>query len=184
MRTKNSRLVFIVFIILAIFAVFNIKPIGRYFFPIKYSNYIFEYSKQYKLDPYFVAAVIKTESNYNPKAKSTKDAYGLMQITSSTGKYIAESLNIKNFNSENLYDPEYNINIGCWYLKDLKKEFNNANLVIAAYNGGRGNVKQWLNNPKYSADGKTLKYIPFSETDKYVKKVNTYYNIYKWLYSK
>lgn len=184
MKFKISRLIFVIFMIAVIFAAFNIKAIGRYYFPIKYSNYIYEYSKQYELDPYFIAAIIKTESNYNPKAKSSKDAYGLMQVTSSTGTFIAEALKIKNFNKEKLYDPEYNINIGCWYLSSLKKEFKNTNVVVAAYNGGRGNVRQWLNNPQYSADGETLKYIPFSETDRYVKKVNTYYNIYRWLYLK
>lgn len=183
MRKKSSWLI-ILLIIIGVLAAFNIKAIGRYFYPIKYSNYIFEYSKQYNLDPYMVAAIIKTESNYNPNAKSSKNAYGLMQITGSTGICIAESLKIENFDVKKLYEPEYNINIGCWYLRDLKNEFKNMDLVIAAYNGGRGNVKQWLKDSKYSTDSKTLKYIPFKETDQYLKRVNTSYRMYKWLYSK
>ena len=69
-------------------------------------------------------------------------------------------------------------------INNLNVEFNgNIELVIAAYNGGRGNVQKWLNNKEYSADGKTLINIPFKETDKYVKKVKTNYNIYLKLYN-
>lgn len=183
MRNKSSWLIFLLIVILAVLAAFNIKAIGRHFYPIKYSDYIKKYSKQYNLDPYMVAAVIKTESNYNKDAKSSKDAYGLMQVTGSTGICIAEALKIKNFESKKLFEPEYNINIGCWYLMDLKKEFNSMDLIIAAYNGGRGNVKQWLKDSRYSSDGKTLKYIPFKETDQYLKRVKTNYRIYNWLYN-
>ena len=55
--------------------------------------------------------------------------------------------------------------------------------VIAAYNAGRGRVQEWLNSNQHSDDGKNLTYISFKETDKYVKKVNVYYNIYRSLYS-
>ena len=73
--------------------------------------------------------------------------------------------------------------MGCWYLDNLRDEFNNMDLVIAAYNAGRGNVNEWLKNIDYSSDGKTLNYIPFPETRAYVDKVNSYYNIYKFLYA-
>ena len=55
-------------------------------------------------------------------------------------------------------------------------------LALAAYNGGSGNVTKWLNDPEYSSDGENLTYIPFKETKKYVDKVSTRYNIYKFLY--
>jgi soluble lytic murein transglycosylase len=82
-----------------------------------------------------------------------------------------------------LNDPEFNIRIGCWYLNNLNTEFKyNTEVVLAAYNGGRGNVQKWLKSSEHSSDGKTLKYIPFKETDKYVKKVRVNYRIYKYLY--
>lgn len=173
------------FIIFAIFVtlILNVKNIIRYFYPIKYANYIIEYSSKYKLDPYFVSAVIKAESDFNEKAKSSKDAYGLMQITSETGKWAASKMKISDFESEMLYNPEINIKIGCWYLNDLSSEFKgNMDLVLASYNGGRGNVQKWLKNTEHSDDGKNLQYIPFKETDKYIKKVKVNYSIYKFLY--
>jgi soluble lytic murein transglycosylase len=184
MKGKFSKVVWLILVIMLIVAAVNIKTIGKHYFPMKYSTYIYKYSKTYNLDPYLVAAVIKTESDYNSNAKSSKDAYGLMQITAPTAEEIAKVAGITNFQKEKLFQPEYNIMIGCCYLEDLYIEFKNFDLVIAAYNGGRGNVKNWLSDSKYSKDGKTLNYIPYSETEQYLKKVKVYHNIYKWLYKR
>ena len=74
--------------------------------------------------------------------------------------------------------------MGCWYLNNLSKEFNgDTELILAAYNGGRGNVNKWLSNGEYSKDGKALHKIPFKETEEYVRKVKFSYNIYKYLYN-
>ena len=163
----------------------NIVNIIKLFFPLKYSNYIVKYSQTYALDPYLVSAVIKTESNFKEEARSHKNAYGLMQITADTAEWAAEKMNIKDFNVSMLNDPELNIKMGCWYLNNLREEFDgNIDVALAAYNGGRGNVQKWLKSSDHSADGKNLHYIPFKETDKYVKKVKVNYNIYKYLYDK
>ncbi len=152
---------------------------------MRYKDYIDMYARQSNLDPYFVAAVIKTESNFKKTATSKKNAQGLMQITPETGKWIAEQMKMTNFNVNDLKDTETNIKMGCWYLNNLKKEFNgNMDLVLAAYNGGRGNVQKWLKDAEHSKDGENLHYIPFKETDKYVKKVKVVYNIYKFLYKR
>lgn len=170
-------------IIFLILLLINAKNIARHFFPIKYTEHIVKYSKRYDLDPYLVAAVIKTESNFEENAKSNKNAYGLMQITGDTAEWAAEKMEIVHYDNKMLYDPEFNIRMGCWYLDNLRDEFdNNMEVVLAAYNGGRGNVQKWLKNTEHSADGKNLHYIPFKETDKYVKKVKVNYRIYKYLY--
>lgn len=154
----------------------------KHFYPYKYSDYIIKYSKENNLDPLFVAAVIKTESDFNENALSNKNAYGLMQITEETAQWSSQKMGIVNFNLYMLNDPELNIKIGCWYLDNLNQEFKNFDLVLAAYNGGRGNVEKWLKDSNHSIDGKNLQYIPFKETDKYVKRVNVNYSIYKFLY--
>ena len=74
--------------------------------------------------------------------------------------------------------------MGCWYLNNLKQEFGDMDLVLAAYNAGRGNVNNWLKDYQYSDDGIELKEIPFKETREYVVKVNLSYMIYKYLYTK
>jgi soluble lytic murein transglycosylase len=97
--------------------------------------------------------------------------------------WAAEVLGIEGYDPEMLYEPETNIMIGCWYVHMLKKEFgDNLRTVIAAYNGGSGNVTRWLADERYSSDGRTLDHIPFGETRGYVEKVIKNYRIYSNLY--
>ncbi len=164
-------------------AVLCAKSIARYCYPLKYSNYVAKYSKQYDLDPYFVMAVIKAESNFKEDVRSNKNAIGLMQITPDTAEWAAGKMGVSNFQDNMLNDPEFNVRMGCWYLNNLKSEFNNnMDLILAAYNGGRGNVQKWLKDSDHSKDGKNIQYIPFKETDKYIKRVKVNYRVYKYLY--
>ena len=179
MKFKKIIIWLIVFFVLLAGGRYIIK---EYIYPYKYSNIINEYSAKYELDPYLVLAVIKTESNFNENAESSKGAKGLMQIMDSTGEGIADKLEVENFETKMLFDPEINIEFGCWYLNNLLSEFDDLSLALAAYNGGSGNVTKWLNDPEYSSDGENLTYIPFKETKKYVDKVSTRYNVYKFLY--
>lgn len=185
MRVIRKTLRKIVFLLIAVIVI----GIGcRYiikenFFPYKYKEYVDTYSSEYNLDPLFVLAVIKTESKFDDDAHSHKNAVGLMQITVETGAWAAKEMGYNTFSKEDLYNEEYNIRMGCWYLRRLNDIFNrDLDLTIAAYNAGPTNVKLWLDNEKYSSDGKSIDYIPFGETKKYVDKVNTYYHIYEYLY--
>lgn len=185
LHIRFRRIVTLFFAIAIAFAgLSSLKWIGRTLYPINYKTQISTYSKKYNIDPFLVAAVIRVESKYNKNALSTKGARGLMQIAPVTGRWAASEIGILNYREELLYDPEINIQIGCWYLSKLKNQFNNnLELVLAAYNGGSGNVSKWLNDSNYSDDGKSLKYIPFKETELYIKKVTKTYDIYMKLYS-
>ncbi|ASW42505.1 lytic transglycosylase domain-containing protein [Clostridium isatidis] len=180
---KFRRILTILILILVVYfsTTFIMK---NYIFPYKYSTYIEKYSEEFNVDPYLVLAMIKAESNFNNKAESKKGAKGLMQIMDSTGEWAAKELGINYFLPSMLFDEDLNIRMGCWYLANLEEEFGDIDLVIAAYNGGSGNVNKWLNDEDFSSDGEKLDYIPFNETKKYVDKVKVYYNIYKYLYEK
>lgn len=152
-------------------------------FPIHYDEIINENAEVYGIDPYLVAAIIKVESKFDEKAVSHKNARGLMQISPITGKWASEELEISDYNEDALFIPSTNIKIGCWYINQLRKEFgNNLKLILAAYNGGSGNVRKWLNDSRYSKDGENLDDIPFKETKNYVDKVIKYYKIYSIIY--
>ena len=179
MKFKKIIICLIVAIVILVGGKYSIK---KYLYPYKYKEIVDKYSYEYNLDPFLVLAVIKTESNFNTDAESSKGAKGLMQIMDSTGEWIGSKVEIDKFNANMLYDPEINIEFGCWYLNNLLEEFGDLSLALAAYNGGSGNVTKWLSNPEYSSDGENLTYIPFKETKKYVDKVNTRYNVYKFLY--
>ena len=179
MKVKKLAVVLIVILIAFYGGRYVLK---EHIFPFKHKETIVKYAEENNLDPYFVLSVIMAESGFRTDATSHKNAMGLMQITEETGKWIAEQMGLSDYSSEKLYDEEYNIKMGCWYLNNLREEFGDVDLFVAAYNAGRGNVREWLNNKEYSKDGKTLSYIPYKETKQYVDKVNTYYKIYKMIY--
>ena len=152
-------------------------------YPLAYEDLIQKYSREYGIDPYLIAAIINVESRYDKNALSNKGARGLMQISPITGEWAAKELSIADFDLEKLYDPDINIRIGSWYLKVLEEEFNGSlQLILAAYNGGSGNVSNWLKNEEYSQDGLVLTKIPFKETEEYIKKVEKNIKIYNILY--
>lgn len=144
----------------------------KYIYPFPQRSIVFHYALKNEVDPFLVAGIIRTESKFVPKAYSPKGAVGLMQIMPETGKWVAEQINYPNFTQASLAEPELNIRIGTWYLASLKKEFHdNEILVLAAYNAGRGNVKQWMRQYGWTDDFKDIEQIPFNETRNYVKKV-------------
>lgn len=178
----------VLFLFIAICIVLGVLILASNFvmkvlYPLQYSPIINRYSEEYNLDPLFVASVIRAESKFDTNAVSPKGAKGLMQISSITGKWASEELSIPEYDENMLFNPNANINMGCWYLNKLKKEFsNNIRNVLAAYNAGSGNVRKWLSDEKYSSDGTELVKIPFGETREYIKRVNRNYKIYKYLY--
>lgn len=179
---KKYLIIFIV-IVIVLFIGINLKGFMKVILPIAYQNEIKLYASNYDINPNLVSAVIKVESNYEKTAKSHKDARGLMQILPSTGQWVNSQIKLDNYDTDMLYDIETNINIGCWYLSYLFKQFHNVETVLAAYNAGNGNVSSWLSNEEYSTDGQTLDVIPFAETNTYVKKVMFYFYIYEKIYN-
>ncbi|MGL5351948.1 MAG: lytic transglycosylase domain-containing protein [Clostridium sp.] len=181
MKFRRILIILVALVVIYLSGIFIIK---EYVFPYKYSEYINEYSEKYELDPLLVLSIMKTESNFDKNAVSSREAKGLMQIMDKTGEWAAQEIGVNYFMPNMLFDPNLNIQIGCWYLQNLENEFEDLDLVIAAYNGGSGNVTKWLADEEYSKDGKKIDYIPFPETKKYVDKVKTNYSIYKYLYNK
>ena len=147
-----------------------------------YPDIVMEMAKEYNVDPYLVAAVIHCESSNNKDAVSPVGAMGLMQIMPDTGGWIAEKIEMESFTREQLFDPQTNIRFGCWYLSYLSDKLGgNRTSVLAAFNGGPGNVEKWLNDERYSAEGQ-LTDIPFPETERYIEKVQRAYEKYLTLY--
>ncbi|MBE7030141.1 MAG: lytic transglycosylase domain-containing protein [Ruminococcaceae bacterium] len=168
-------------VVLAI--VFGTMPILHTLFPLRHREWIDTYSEKYGLDPYLVMGVISAESRFEESAVSHKDARGLMQITGETAAWCIGKFDIP-ATAEQIHLPEVNIQIGCAYLDYLMETFDGqTQTVLAAYNAGQGNVRKWLADVAYSADGKTLHTIPFEETRTYVDKVIKRMEIYRRLYA-
>ena len=149
-------------------------------YPKKYEEYVSKYAKQYKVSENLIYAVIKSESNFNEKAISNKEAKGLMQIMNTTANEVAEKINI-NINEEKLQEPEYNIMLGTKYLSMMIEKYENIQLAVAAYNAGTGTVDKWINQGILNMDGSNIENIPYKETNNYVRKILRDYKIYEIL---
>lgn len=151
---------------------------------VKYRDLIERYAAQYRLDPAYVAAIIKRESNYDPRAVSSKDARGLMQMMPSTFEWVRNNCGYRNQGIEVLFEPEPSIKMGCYLLRYICDYLKTDDPILAAcaYHAGWGNVEGWIK--KNSTDGKTLTIaqIPAEDTRYYARKVREAYAIYQQYY--
>lgn len=150
------------------------------FYPVKYSNYVKKASETYDLDQALIYAVIKTESGFDSNAESKAGALGLMQMMPQSFEWV-QDLRGESHKTSQLYNPEINIDYGCYLLKYFLDTYENEECAIAAYNAGFV-VSDWLKDEKYSNDGKTLESIPYNETSHYVEKVEKAKEMYNKLY--
>lgn len=152
------------------------------FYPYPYRDLITAASARHQVDPHLVLSLIRNESHFNPDARSVEGALGLMQIMPETGAWIAAQME-REFQPEQLLDPATNIEMGVWYLANLNREFaSDPVVVLAAYNGGRANVRDWLDSQTWTGERHTLDQIPFPETRTYVGRVLRDEQIYRRLY--
>lgn len=92
-------------------------------------------SNEYDLDPYWMLAIMYTESRFKNDTVSNKGAKGLMQLIPSTAKFMGVS-------SEKLHTPAVNIDTGFKYYKYLLDKYDNQRMATIAYNQGPGNVSR------------------------------------------
>ncbi len=156
-------------------------------YPQGYWDSVAVYSKKYGQDPYFIAAIIREESQFHAAALSPAGARGVMQIMPQTGEWVARNVSVPGFDRSRLFEPDMAINVGTWYISHLMKRFKNDPLLVAAaYNAGPEAVASWLsrNGPAAVERDVFVEAIPFSETRGYVKKVLRNYAEYKRIYGK
>jgi len=148
---------------------------ARLWYPLHYSAIVRGHAANYHLDPALLAAVIETESKFNATARSNAGAVGLMQLTPTTAKGIAQYTGGSRFRVSDLTNPEINVRYGAWYLRHLLDRYHdNERLALAAYNAGEQNVDRWQSEHVG---------IQFSETQDYVDKVERLQKIYRRAYA-
>ena len=156
----------------------------RFVYMWDYQQDIVTYSKKNNVDPFLVAAIIKNESNFKHDAVSKVGAVGLMQIMPETGRWIAEQMGLENYQDSDLYQTKKNIRMGCWYVGELEHEFqHNLVLLMVAYNAGRGQTHEWMQENGWDYILNDIISIPYPDTREYVAKVmqdrDKYYLLYK-----
>lgn len=141
-------------------------------YPLPYRTYVETHARNYDLPPALLAGVIYTESKFDPTARSSEGAIGLMQLLPTTGQAIADRTGGRAFTPDDLLDPEISIRYGAWYLRNLRRKYadrdDGADVALAAYNAGQANVDRWL----AAAPAGVPLAIPFAETAAFVERVH------------
>jgi soluble lytic murein transglycosylase len=137
------------------------------------------------VEPAIVYSIIRQESWFNPKTVSSANALGLMQVTPEAGRYIAKKFNTTFDQKRLLSDNIYNLQMGSAELGDVIKDYRGSYIMaFAAYNAGRGRVRDWVARFGDPRDPKVdpidwVERIPFSETRNYVQRVLENVQVYR-----
>lgn len=140
-------------------------------------------STDYVVDEALVLAIIRKESGFYPLARSRARAAGLMQLMPATAAFISQDRRYRRSHRHKLHNPVLNLALGQKYIGHLMTEPHiKGDLVrmLAAYNGGPGNLNKWLRKLDHRNDPFLLiESIPARETRNYVKGVISYLFIYR-----
>ncbi|POW60890.1 murein transglycosylase [Candidatus Pantoea alvi] len=151
-------------------------------FPLAWESFYKSNTRDKGISPSYAMAISRQESAWNPKARSPVGASGLMQVMPATAAHTVKMYNIPGYmNSNQLLDPQTNIQIGTQYLEYVYQQFGqNRIFASAAYNAGPGRVRSWQNVSAGNLDAVAfIETIPFSETRGYVKNVLAYDAYYR-----
>jgi soluble lytic murein transglycosylase len=151
-------------------------------YPFGWRHDVTAAAQRHGLDPYLVAALVREESSYYPRALSRAGARGLMQLMPATARPMAEHRGLSFAGGELLDDPGANLEIGAAFLAGLLREFKDPRLALAAYNAGPGRARQWWQARRTSDLEAWVEQIPFDETRQYVKRVMFSWEEYRRLY--
>ena len=155
----------------------------RLAYPLYFDDLVLAEAQANGFDPLVLFALIHQESLFEGWATSWASAQGLTQVIPATGEWIALQLRWPDYQNEHLYRPYLNVKFGAWYLARQLRDFDNSLFVaLAAYNGGPGNARRWL---ELAGDGDQdlfVESISNAETRRYVEKVYEHYARYRELY--
>lgn len=146
-------------------------------YPAPYRTNLQGRIQENNLEEAWVYGLMRQESRFVTRAKSTVGAAGLMQVMPATARWIAKKLGMKDYSNVLISQLDTNLKLGTYYMKNILSSLgNNPVLASAAYNAGPGRARQWrADKPLEGAI--YIECIPFGETRDYVKKVmsNTVY---------
>lgn len=152
-------------------------------FPLPYRAPLERHTKQYDVDMYLMAALIRQESEFDPKAVSVAKARGLTQIMPSTGRDLAQRLKVP-YSLERLTQPEYNLQLGTYYFSWLTKQLNgNTEATIASYNAGMSRAKTWLKWGEFREPAEFIETVPITQTREYIQAVLRNAAAYREIYA-
>jgi soluble lytic murein transglycosylase len=150
-------------------------------YPLPHVESIRQWSTSNGLDPMLIAGLSRQESAFDPNARSSADALGVMQLLPKTARLMARQEHVR-YSTGELFDADYNIHLGTAYFAGLKKQFGSVEAALAAYNAGEDHVNTWTATP-YRDIPEFVDSIPFTETREYVEIITRNAFIYRRIYA-
>ncbi len=155
----------------------------RLVYPLYFGDLVLAEARANDLDPLLLFALIYQESLFEGWATSSARAQGLTQVIPPTGEWIALQMRWPDYQAEHLYRPYLNVKFGAWYLARQLQDFEgDLFAALAAYNGGPGNAKRWLELAGGGDHDLFVESISNAESRRYVEKVYEHYAVYRELY--
>lgn len=157
----------------------------RLSFPKGFEERVRFFSRKYALDEFLVYSLIREESHFDKEAVSVSDARGLMQLLPSTAVETAPKAGLGSFRASQLFSPDVNLELGCYYLSWLLEIFEgNVAISLAGYNGGPTSAKGWYETNGALDVDEFIEEIPFEQSRNYVKKIIRSYAAYEAVYGR
>jgi soluble lytic murein transglycosylase len=154
----------------------------RLVYPVVHQDALLAEAAEQRLDPSFVAALIRQESMFNPSATSPAGARGLMQVMPDLGGKLAGSLGYPVWDPVLLYQPDVSLQLGSFHLQELAVRYTEPSHVLAAYNAGASRVERWAKRTGVDDPEVFAERIPFVETRGYVRVIYRNQELYRSLY--
>jgi len=150
-------------------------------FPLHHDQTIRREAAKNGVDPAWMAAEIRAESVFNPKARSAANALGLMQLVPATGMAVARRIGLPWTGADSLYDPDTSIAIGTAYMRQLLDTYGGKPyFAIAGYNAGPTPMLRWQSQRPGMDPDFWIETISYRETREYVARVLAFSTLYDW----
>lgn len=157
--------------------------LARILYPFPFRGMIAAEASERDLDPFLVAALIRQESSFKPRARSPVGALGLMQVMPGTGAGLASGAGVSGYSADMLLNPEINVHLGTRFLAAQMRNYGgDLPLVFISYNAGPARAQRWRSFPEFRDRELFTERIPFDETRDYVKILTRNMAIYRGLY--
>ena len=158
------------------------RALWEMLYPFAWRTEVVETAQRAGIDPFLVAAVVREESSYYPRAVSRVGARGLMQLMPGTAQPMAAVRGWSFRGGDLLDEPAANIELGANFLAGLLREFGDPRLALAAYNAGPRRAREWWKARRSDDVEVFVEEIPFDETRLYVKRVMLSWEEYRRIY--
>ncbi|HYU15607.1 MAG TPA: transglycosylase SLT domain-containing protein, partial [Candidatus Acidoferrum sp.] len=167
---------------------FDAPPRGRariwweHSLPLAYREWVEKYRSLGGNPDYYLYAVMRKESGFNPHDHSYADAIGLLQMIPPTTRRVAPEVGLE-YTDDLLFEPELNIKTGSWYIGRLLHKFDmQVPLGAGAFNGGPGPVMRWLEKYGERPMDELVELVAYTQTREYMKKVTEIYARYLYFH--